>query len=140
MSQRVILVTGSRKVDLDEAQSRAGLLLRAELTIWAPGSLSVVHGGADGWDLAFHHKAKELGVTSVAYQVNDPRFNPRCYTTPLERNQFMVTSVAYWRDKYAMNVVCWTFADKWASGTGHCARRARHAGIDVVDYGVYTGK
>jgi hypothetical protein len=34
--------------------------------------------------------------------------------------------------------VCLAFAQAYASGTGHCARAARKAGIPVLDYGVST--
>lgn len=139
MTQLIILVTGSRRVaDEDEARSKAGLLLRSELTMRAPKGIGVVHGFADGWDKIFHYEAKELGIISVPYGMDDPRFNPRCYSNPLERNQFMVDIVSHWVGRYAMAAVCWSFARQWASGTGHCARRARQAGITVVDYGVKT--
>lgn len=35
--------------------------------------------------------------------------------------------------------VCLAFAWCWASGTGHCARAARRAGIRTLDFGVPTG-
>lgn len=34
--------------------------------------------------------------------------------------------------------VCAALATRWDSGTGHCARAAREAGIPVIDYGVDT--
>jgi hypothetical protein len=35
--------------------------------------------------------------------------------------------------------VCVAIAHNWISGTGHCARHARKAGIPTLDFGVATG-
>src|SRR5690606_28867717 len=68
------------------------------------------------------------------YPLEEPEVHPPDYDrwggkAPLIRNQEMV-------DKGAN--VCLAFATKWNSGTGHCARAARRAGIFVCDYGVST--
>lgn len=98
-----------------------------------------MHGGADGWDSVFDRVAREWeGITVMPRAWDDPTYNPGCYTDPLSRNQHMVDLCAHWRDVWGMVPVCWAFAGSWASGTGHCARRARQAGIKTIDYGVST--
>ena len=57
------------------------------------------------------------------------RHPARNFSDPKARNQHMVDLGAD---------LCVAGADRWASGTGHCARRARAAGIKVVDCGVPT--
>jgi hypothetical protein len=47
------------------------------------------------------------------------------------RNQWMV-------DKDPKPAVCVALADRWASGTGMCARMARSAGVPTFDFGVDT--
>ena len=56
-------------------------------------------------------------------------YRARDFPDPKARNQHMVDLGAD---------VCLVFALKWASGTGHCARAARRAGIHTVDLGVST--
>lgn len=140
MSQQlIILATGSRFVEDEyQAHEQAGILLRTELIQRAPGNIAVVHGGALGWDKVLEFEAKNHDIVTVPFEMGDTRFNPRCYTTPLERNVHMARTVAHWRDRYNMEVICWSFANDWASGTGHCARKAREYGIRVIDYGVRT--
>jgi SLOG family YspA-like protein len=113
-----ILVTGSRdwedliavQLALDEAQDS-----RFKSTV-------VVHGNARGVDTIAATIALCRGWQTEAHRAQD-------FSTPLVRNQHMVDLGAD---------VCLAFATKWASGTGHCARRARKAGIPVIDYGVDT--
>lgn len=51
------------------------------------------------------------------------------FTDPLARNLHMISLGAY---------ECHAFALSWRSGTGHCARHARKAGIPTFDWGVST--
>jgi hypothetical protein len=92
---------------------------------------ALVHGGAIGADtiggdiwLAWGDVwGTDLYVPPEVYVAKD-------FSTPLERNKHMVKLGAD---------VCIAFAQRWSSGTGHCARLARKANIPVLDFGVPTG-
>jgi len=116
-----ILVTGSRDWTDDKAIAEA--LIQgsvAEALRKDTERIIVVHGGARGTDLLAHYWATKWGWITEAHPAgNDPK----------ARNQRMVDLGAD---------VCLAFATRWASGTGHCARAARRAGIHTVDYGVST--
>jgi hypothetical protein len=129
-----ILVTGSRYIeDMQAAESQARLLLAQEAALRGPENILVVHGAAEGWDQLFDRIVTQwTGMNWLAV----PAWK---FETPLVRNQFMVDVVSGNLGAVDHDVVCWAFTNKWASGTGHCARRARLAGIPVIDYGVPTG-
>jgi hypothetical protein len=57
------------------------------------------------------------------------KYPAKDFPDPKARNQFMVDLGA---------AVCLSFAESWASGSGHCARAARQAGIETIDFGVST--
>ena len=116
-----ILVTGSR--DWTDSDAIAHALLEArDNAIGADHRCVVVHGGARGADLLAHYWAAKWGwITETHPATGD--------TDPKVRNQRMVDLGAD---------VCLAFARQWASGTGHCARVARRAGIRTVDVGVDT--
>lgn len=82
----------------------------------------IVHGGATGADAMAGEWARVANKAAEVYPASG-------FPSPRARNQHMVNLGAD---------VCLAFADKWASGTGMCARMARKAGIPVIDYGVDT--
>ncbi len=115
-----ILVTGSRQ--WTDRQSIAAALLEARDNSGSEDEhrIVVVHGGARGADLLAHYWAVKWGWITEAHSAG---------SDPKARNQRMVDLGAD---------VCLAFAKSWASGTGHCARAARKAGIQTVDIGVST--
>jgi hypothetical protein len=129
-----ILVTGSRYIkDMQAAESQARFLLAQEAALRGPENITVIHGAAEGWDTLFD----SIVANWMGMQVLD--YPAKWFDNPLKRNQFMVDLVSnHFRDFRKFEVVCWAFANRWASGTGHCARRARLAGIPVIDYGEST--
>lgn len=134
MNKLIILVTGSRSLELMEwmaACNTATLMLKQETALRGPENVLVVHGAAKGWDNAFESAARLLGVRTLPHPADG-------FISPLARNRYMVSEVSYWHQQWGYDVVCWTFAKKWASGTGHCAREARRANITVIDYGEET--
>jgi len=90
-----------------------------------PSEVTVVHGGAAGVDQLADRGARELGMRRELHMPIRGD-GPDRYRM---RNQRMVNAGAD---------LCLAFADRWASGTGMCARMARAAGIRTVDYGVDT--
>jgi hypothetical protein len=112
-----ILVTGSREWIDDTAIRRAFISVRHPIY---PAIL--VHGAAPGADNLADQVGRYMGWSVERYPAKD-------FSSPRARNQHMVNLGAD---------VCLAFADKWASGTGMCARMARKAGIPVIDYGVDT--
>jgi hypothetical protein len=89
----------------------------------------LVHGAALGADqlaariwLDWHHAWPRLYLPPEAHPASK-------HPDPKARNAHMVSLGAD---------VCLTFAEEPRSGTGHCARAARRAGIRVVDHGVST--
>jgi hypothetical protein len=81
----------------------------------------LIHGGAEGLDWLVGEMWKPFGPVEV-YEAKD-------FPDPLTRNLHMISLGA---DE------CHAFALKWKSGTGHCARHARLAGIPTFDHGVDT--
>lgn len=128
-----ILVTGSRYIrDVEAAERFARPLLSREAALRGPENIIVVHGAAEGWDQLFDRIVTQwTGMDWLSFPAHE-------FPTPLIRNQAMVDEVSTHALCLNHEVVCWAFANKWASGTGHCARRARLAGIPVIDYGVST--
>ena len=117
-----VLITGSRMwadwPAVDHAIGRA----RAQ----SGDHLVVVHGGCPtGADAAADALARGAGVEVEVFEPLSA-YGPQRFR---RRNQAMVNAGAD---------LCLTFADRWASGTGMCARMARAAGIRTVDYGVST--
>jgi len=84
--------------------------------------VTIVHGAAAGADAMAQEWADVAEMPFEAHRAED-------FPSPLVRNRHMVNLGAD---------VCLAFAQKWASGTGNCARLARRAGIPVIDYGVDT--
>lgn len=82
----------------------------------------LVHGDANGVDRVAASTWNLFGLPTEAHPASD-------HATPLDRNLHMVGLGAD---------LCIAFATRWASGTGHCARAARRAGIPTIDYGVST--
>lgn len=117
-----ILVTGSR--DWDDWDKVFYALREWHLHARTVGMQSVlVHGGARGLDSI----AAEIWANYSSMSAEE--YPARWFDNPKARNQHMVNLGAD---------VCLAFAKDWASGTGHCARAARRAGIHTIDYGVST--
>lgn len=119
-----ILVTGSRDwTDRDLVWSKL-----SDYWINTSGVFTLVHGacpqGVDKMAAEWGHSMNggEMGAVVLL------EAHPSC-GDPLGRNQHMVNMGAD---------ICLAFATRWASGTGHCARRARKAGIPTLDFGVST--
>jgi hypothetical protein len=110
-----ILVTGTRN-GWDPAEIWGALVEHGDEVC------TLVHGWADGVDRDADFFARGFGWEVEVYPADQ-------FESPLKRNEYMVRLGAD---------VCLAFADRWASGTGHCARAARRAGIPVIDYGVDT--
>lgn len=86
-------------------------------------AVTIVHGAArSGVDRWAGRLGKSWGMTVEPHPA-------RNHPDPLARNAHMVSLGAD---------VCLAFAKAWASGTGNCARLARKAGIETIDYGVST--
>lgn len=121
MSILRVLVTGSRswtdRETIVQALRDAGQAAGVH-----PQGTVVVHGAASGADTLAAEVAREFGCMVQAYPARD-------FADPKARNLHMVGLGAD---------VCLAFATSWASGTGHCARAARRAGIPTVDKGVDT--
>lgn len=115
-----ILFTGSRN---NRDISKVYKLVRNLGCKYGRMKLILVHGAAVGTDSLVSDAALFYGIREESHPA--ARF-----ANPKERNLHMVGLGAK---------ECHTFADKWASGTGHCARAARRAGILVIDHGVFTG-
>jgi hypothetical protein len=104
---------------IDDAVTSADFQFHYEL---GHGEIVGVHGDAKGADQMFYRSAS-------AYHWKIEVYPAEFFDDPLQRNAFMVSLGAD---------LCIAFAHRWASGTGHCARYARKAGIPVIDYGVST--
>lgn len=112
-----ILLTGAR--DWTDEKTLYERLLAVSLIASRP---TLVHGAAIGADLMADMQWMLWGLPIESH----PAY---LFRSPRERNQHMVDLGAR---------VCVTFATRWASGTGMCARMARLAGIETIDYGVDT--
>jgi hypothetical protein len=82
----------------------------------------LVEGEAEGGDRMGADLWSSWGLVVEPHPAKD-------HASPRARNQHMVNLGAD---------MCATFALKWASGTGMCARMARRAGIWTYDYGIST--
>lgn len=116
---RVVLITGAR----DWAWADVNVIASALSSHMLSGD-TLRHGdaeaGVDRW------AARMWG----AFGPLDP--HPAAeHASPLARNLRMIKLEP-------VPAVCLAFATKWASGTGHCARYARKAGIETIDFGVDT--
>ncbi len=87
-------------------------------------AVTVIHGDAPGGDQLAKEVALSLGWSEKGYPARD-------FPSPRARNQHLVDLLPRAR-------VCGARATSWASGTGMCARMARRAGIETVDFGVDT--
>lgn len=112
-----ILITGAR--DWTDGDRLYEAL--SDLEYEYPGAV-LVHGDALGVDREAAKQWELWGLPTEAHPASD-------HATPLDRNLHMVGLGAD---------LCIAFATRWASGTGHCARAARRAGIPTIDYGVST--
>ena len=120
---RRILVSGARKwVDVPRVEL-------AFLRHVRPGDI-VIHGAsveADGNPVGLDWIADALWREFGPVE----RYPAADFPDPLARNLHMIGLGAD---------VCLTFALQWGSGTGHCSRHARAAGIPTFDYGVSTAR
>lgn len=116
-----ILVTGSRNWDDRDAVIDA-LIERDD---GVPEAV-LVHGGARGADTMAANLAEMFGWAVEAHPADWARYGK---SAGFLRNVEMVSLGAN---------ICVVFALKWASGSGHCARAARRAGIPTIDIGVST--
>lgn len=112
-----ILVTGGR--DWTRRRPVEDALARA---IAGRDDVVIVHGAAFGVDGIAQAYADAHGYECEPYPA-------RMFPSNRARNQHMVNLGAD---------VCLAFAMAWKSGTGMCARMARKAGVEVLDYGVDT--
>lgn len=134
----IVLVTGSREIEQGRpAADEACALLGHAVALRGPQNVGVMHGAAPGWDDVFDRVATNWGGGMKVWRYPADDRSPG-YTGPLSRNEYMVDLVTAWVRIYGYDAECWVFANRWASGTGHCARRARRAGIATYDYGVPT--
>ncbi|MFA7264807.1 MAG: hypothetical protein WC054_00605 [Candidatus Nanopelagicales bacterium] len=111
---RRFLFTGS------QSWADPALIVQAILAHMQRGDI-LVHGNAEGLDKTAAQMWEPFGPVE-SYPAAD-------FETPLLRNLHMISLGAD---------ACLAFALKWRSGTGHCARHARKAGIPTFDYGVDT--
>lgn len=116
-----ILVTGSRAWKDEPA-------VRAALSPWVHKDNVLVHGAAIGLDTMAERLWMEISAER-GFVGKWERHFAKDHESPLARNTYMCDLGAD---------VCFAFAEKWASGTGNCARTARRVGIVVYDYGVRT--
>lgn len=116
-----ILITGSRKWGNPDAV-RVAIELAGKTRAKRPQDVTIVHGDAVGADQIADTVARSFGCQVEKHPASG-------HPDPLARNRHMVACGAD---------VCLAFADRWASGTGACAREARKAGIRVIDMGVNT--
>jgi hypothetical protein len=129
---KYILVTGTREIrDREKAEKLIRSLVREAIAEeegpqWVKG----IHGAAIGIDTLFADICEDLGVECEPWPAH-------LFYSPLGRNVFMVKLAKGLVDE-GHDVVVWAFARSWRSGTGHCARKAREANLDVTDYGVST--
>jgi YspA, cpYpsA-related SLOG family len=119
---RRILVTGSR--EWTDWPKLCGAINDAASRGYP---VTIVAGGAKGADKMAEQWAQ--WVQQVTLEVHLPDWNTVGRSAGFRRNQAMVDLGAD---------VCLAFALTWDSGTGHCARAARKAGIETIDYGVDT--
>jgi hypothetical protein len=127
----IILVTGTRSIrDRIKAENLIRSLLEEAWIEHGRTNILVIHGAAPGIDLLTQEICQELGIYYEPWPAKH-------FSHPFARNEFMVKIVAE-LDKQGNETVCWAFALKWASGTGHCARKARQYGLKVIDHGVST--
>jgi hypothetical protein len=126
-----ILVTGTRDVkDRAKAENLVRSLLSEVVGRVGVHNLVVIHGAADGIDSLFQEVCEDEGIETESWPAH-------LFHHPFARNEFMV-NLAMGQRQLGHEAVCWAFAREWASGTGHCARKARRAGLTVTDYGVNT--
>ena len=124
-----LLVTGSRTwtdTNLIRIALRAAVI---SLGV-PPREIEVISGGAGGLDREAVRIARQMGMRIRPTLL--PDYAKHGHEAPKVRNAAMVAELDPKED------LGLAFAERWASGTGHCARLARRGGICVVDYGVDT--
>lgn len=131
---KILLVTGSRRWD-DRATVDTAISEALNVLGVPAGRVALVWGGAAGLDQMAAAMAKRRGLLVPAPHLPDWRQHGR--QAGMLRNLAMVEFVVGHSDP-ARDAVCAAFAQTWDSGTGHCARAARRAGIRTRDYGVDT--
>lgn len=135
-AKRVILITGSRQVeDFGDSVRLACDWLEFELCLHRPEDIVIVVGDANGWDAVWRRAADIMAIHCRRF---DADWDTHGKKAGVLRNLDMVGFVEFLRKKYTTFPTCWAFARAWDSGTGHCARAARKAGIPTTDYGVPT--
>ena len=124
-----ILLTGSRSWGDKPAILRALSDAVAEFPTTRP--VVLVHGACElgGADALADKIWTDWVYSWPALFDEAERYRAQDFPDPKARNQFMVDLGA---------AVCLAFAESWISGSGHCARAARRAGIRTIDYGVST--
>ena len=127
-----ILFTGSREPsNPEEVEHLVRTHLGPHVAKLGPENVVPVHGSAVGVDSIVQ------GIVDGWYGMHSDTFPANFFRDPLVRNAFMVKYVSD-RKSRGHQVACWAFAEKWASGTGACARYARAANIPTVDWGINT--
>lgn len=135
-AKRIILATGSREVD--DYNDAFGLLwdwLQFEVHLFGLENVLVVHGLARGWDSVYDDVANALGIHVRGFKADWDTHGKRAGAL---RNVDMIRFVTGLSEKYPSKPACWAHARAWDSGTGHCARAARKAGIPTTDFGAPT--
>lgn len=124
-TMRAVTITGTMRVLVTGSRAwrrRRPIEYGLRQVIGERRDVLIVHGAAFGADGVAQAYADLHGFGT------DPHRASR-FPSPQVRNEHMVGLGAD---------VCLAFALSWDSGTGHCARAARRAGIPVIDYGVDT--
>lgn len=111
---RRILVSGSRRAE-------TAIELAQKMTEFMRPGDTLVQGAAPGIDTWAAQMWAPFGPVE-SYPARD-------FPTPLLRNLHMIS----------LDIdECHVFAMSWRSGSAHCARHARKAGIPTFDHGVDT--
>lgn len=123
---RIVLITGSRSWP----EQHLDVIARALSTHMLRGD-TLRHGAAEADPELPGVNVDEVAAAMWApYGPLDPH-PAKDHPSPLARNLHMI-------NLQPVPVICLALATRWASGTGHCARHARKAGIYTVDFGVDT--
>lgn len=115
---KVVLITGSRSWPWADV-----MVIGRALAAHMQRGDTLRHGDAEGVD-------RWAAAMWEGYGPVDPH-PAYLHADPKARNVHMIRLAP-------VPAVCLAFATRWASGTGHCARQARKAGIETIDFGVDT--
>ena len=121
MSDMRVLVTGSRKITPENAEYVRSVLGLFK-TFHPRDRIVIVEGGAQGVDLIASMWASAEGVATEKHTADWASYGKRAGSI---RNQEMVDRGA---------TVCIAFPGPGSVGTWDCVRRARKAGIRVVEH------